>query len=99
MKRRIQAKNFIVKTWRQVKLVRVMEKLLKKRKEEASVLIQRYLKGYLGRNQAMSKFLMSRFDKNIAFFDEKRHQILVDLQIKVKKLWYAYKERKAKPEN
>lgn len=62
MQRRIKAKDFIAHTWRIVKMIRVQKKLLLKRKEEASFLIQRYLRGYLGRNQVMSKYLMNRFD-------------------------------------
>lgn len=99
MKRRIHAKDFIARTWRIVKFIRVHKKQMQQRREEATLLVQRYLRGYLGRNQAMSRFLLNRFNQNIAFFDEKRKEILTEFQIKLRQVWFAYKERKARPIN
>lgn len=42
--------------------------------------------------------MLRRFDANMDFFTAKRKEILTDFQLRLRRVWFAYRHRKAQRE-
>ena len=98
MRRRIKAKELIVRVWKKKKWQRLCRSLVKQKKNAAAIVIQKYLQGLLSRSKILPKLLLSRFNANMDFFDKKRQEILTEFQIKLRRVWFKYKSQKAEKE-
>ena len=63
-------------------------------REESARTIQKYLTGFTARSKVLPQLMLTRFNANMDFFTEKRRLLLTDFQIKLKRVWFAYKHRK-----
>ena len=83
-------RNYKASVW-----VRIMNRLIKQRKEAMCLRIQRYLKSYISFKKVMKIKRDKHLVQNFQYFDDIRTVYLVDAQIKIRWAWKLKQRRKA----
>lgn len=93
--RRDMAARMIQKNYKASVWVRVMNRLIRKRKEAMATRVQKYVRGFAAHKKAMQMKREEHLINNFVYFDEIRKAYLTDAQIKIRWAWRLKQRRKA----
>jgi histidinol phosphatase-like enzyme len=76
----------------------LIPRTLRYRKEQASLTVQRYLRGLLVSKNWRLQYDKMRLKTNFAFFTDIRNGILAKSQVKIRRVWLKYHAKKKEEE-
>ena len=84
----------IQRNYRAYRRFRILPKLLRKRKEDATILVQKFIKGYAMRKKVMNAIVTKKIDANYVYFEELRSKLEVYAYNIISLHWLRYLGRK-----